>query len=209
LLEEADWRGAKWIAYDALPDSAKIIPHVHLNGKKTWGKRQDVLPMFRKNFSIKENVKSATIFIAGLGHFELSLNGKKVGNHFLDPGWTNYNKEALYVSFDVTKQLHIGSNAMGVMLGNGFYYIPGERYRKMTGAFGYPEMICTLLIEYTNGTKETIISDDSWKTAPSPIIFSSIYGGEDYDANLEQQGWNTSTFNDGAWKKQWLLVAIC
>jgi hypothetical protein len=106
----------------------------------------------------------------------------------------------LYVSFDVTKQLAKGNNSIAVMLGNGFYYVPGEKYRKLTGAFGYPKMICNLLIEYTDSTKENIISNQSWKTAASPILFSSIYGGEDYDANKEQTGWDKALFNDAAWK---------
>lgn len=200
LLSEADWQQAKWIGYENIPDSGTIIPAYHGNGKKAWGKRPDVLPLMRKSFSINKKIKQATAFVSGLGHFEMRINGNKVGDHFLDPGWTNYTKAALYVSFDVTKQLTNGNNAIGVMLGNGFYYVPGERYRKLTGAFGYPKMICNLQIEYGDGTKENIISDESWKTAPSPIIFSSIYGGEDYDANKEQNGWDKALFNDASWK---------
>lgn len=200
LLDEQAWNKAQWIAYDELPDSNKIIPHVHQSGKKAWGKRPDILPLLRKDFITAKTVKSATAFISGLGHFEMFLNGKKVGNNFLDPGWTNYSKQALYVTFDITNVLTRGSNAIGVQLGNGFYYIPSERYRKMTGAFGYPKMICRLLIEYTDGTKQNVISDETWKAAPSPIIFSSIFGGEDYDANKEQIGWNEKGFNDVSWK---------
>lgn len=200
LLSVADWQNAKWIGYENIADSGIIIPAYHGSGKKTWGKRPDVLPMMRKSFSINKKVKLATAFISGLGHFEMSINGNKVGDHFLDPGWTNYTKQALYVSFDITKQLTTGNNAIGVILGNGFYYVPGERYRKLTGAFGYPKMICNLQIEYTDGSKENIISNESWKTAPSPVIFSSIYGGEDYDANKEQPAWNKALFNDDGWK---------
>ncbi|TKK71040.1 alpha-L-rhamnosidase [Ilyomonas limi] len=201
LLTKADWKNAQWIAYDILPDSNKIIPAVHGNGDLAWGQGKDILPLFRKAFTIYNTVKRATVFISGLGHFELSINGKKTGDHFLDPGWTKYDKHALYVSFDVTNQLKQGSNAMGVTLGNGFYYIPRERYRKLTGAFGYPKMICRLLVEYADGTSENIVSDASWKTAPSPTIFSSIYGGEDYDATMEQHGWDSPDFNDVSWKK--------
>jgi hypothetical protein len=200
LLSAEDWQNAKWIGYENIADSGIIIPAYHGNGKKAWGKRPDVLPLMRKSFSINRKIKRATAFISGLGHFEMSINGNKVGDHFLDPGWTNYTKQALYVSFDVTKELAKGNNAIAVMLGNGFYYVPGERYRKLTGAFGYPKMICNLLIEYTDSTKENIISNQSWKTAASPILFSSIYGGEDYDANKEQPGWNKALFNDASWK---------
>jgi len=160
-----------------------------------------VLPILRKSFAVNKEVKSATAFISGLGHFEMSLNGKKVGDHFLDAGWTNYEKQALYVSFDLTEQLKQGENAIGVMLGNGFYFTSSGRYRKLTVAYGYPKMICRLLVEYTDGTSENIISDPSWKAAPGPITFSAMYGGEDYDATLEQKGWDSPSFNDQSWKQ--------
>jgi hypothetical protein len=200
LLTSKDWSGAKWIGYEEINDTAIIAPHVHLNGKRSWGTRRNILPMMRKEFTINKTIKNATAFICGLGHFEMSINGNKVGDHFLDPGWTNYSKHALYVSFDITDKLKKGNNAIGVMLGNGFYYIPGQRYRKMTGAYGLPKMIMRTIIEYKDGTTENIISDESWKTSPSPIIFSSIFGGEDYDASKEQKNWNTENFNDVSWK---------
>ncbi|NCI48172.1 family 78 glycoside hydrolase catalytic domain [Sediminibacterium soli] len=200
LPQRSDWRHAQWIAYDIIADTAIIAPHIHLNGKKSWGGRRNTLPMFRKTFAVEKRLKRATAFICGLGHFELYVNGRKTGDHFLDPGWTNYAKHAQYVGFDITDQVKKGSNAIGVMLGNGFYYIPGQRYRKMTGAYGLPKMILRTVIEYEDGSAEDIVSDQSWQTAPSPIIFSSIYGGEDYDATLEQQGWNTAAFSAQAWK---------
>ncbi len=200
LFKEADWQNAKWIAYENLPDSLKIVPAEHGSGKKEWGKRPDVLPYLRKSFSVSKKIKQATAFVCGLGQFEMSINGKKIGDHFLDPGWTKFDKQALYVSFDITGYMNSGNNAIGVILGNGFFYIPGERYRKMTGAYGYPKMITRIFIEYTDGTADNIVSDESWKTAPSPITYSSIYGGENYDATLEQPGWDTPGFNDANWK---------
>lgn len=201
LFTQHDWKKAQWITNAILPDARKIYPAAHGNGDKSWGKRPNTLPLLRKQFSVNKPVKQATAFICGLGQFEMMLNGKKVGDHFLDPGWTRYNKQALYVSFDISNYLQPGENAVGVILGNGFYYIPGERYRKMTGAYDYPKMISRIAIEYTDGSKEDIISDDTWKTAASPVIFSSIYGGEDYDANLEQAGWDQPGFNDTQWKQ--------
>lgn len=201
LLTKKDWYGADWIAYDRLPDSLAIVPFYHGKGPKKLGVANDVLPLIRKNFNVDGKLKKATLYLCGLGHFELSLNGKKVGDHFLDPGWTKYDKQALYLLFDVTKQLIAGKNTIGVMLGNGFYYIPRDRrYRKLTGAFGYPKMICRLMLEYDSGRVDNVVSDGSWKTAPSPITFSSIYGGEDYNANLEQAGWNTNNFDDSTWR---------
>jgi alpha-L-rhamnosidase len=200
LPAQENWKGAQWLAYEKLPDSLRIVPGIHGNGDKKLGPGKDILPLFRKEFVVKKTIKKATVFIAGLGHFDMSLNGKKVGNHFLDAGWTQYDKNALYVTFDITNNLQKGKNVLGVMLGNGFYYIPRERYRKITIAYGYPKMICRVLVEYSDGSMENIISDKSWKTTPGPITFSSIYGGEDYDATVEQSGWNTPSFNDRSWK---------
>ena len=205
LTTMADWKNARWIGYEALPDSSIIVPAMHGNGKKAWGPRKDILPLLRKDFNVSKTLKRATVFISGLGHFDMHLNGEKVGDHFLDPGWTKYDKHALYVSFDITSQLQKGANTIGVMLGNGFYYIPGERYRKMTGAYGYPKMICRVVIEYADGSTADILSDDSWKVSAGPVTFSSIYGGEDYNATLEQKGWNKPGFNDASWKKAVLV----
>jgi len=91
--------GAKWIAWERMDDALKIVPLVHGNGKKEWGKRRDILPLLRTSFTITKELKQATAFISGLGQFEMHLNGKKAGDHFLDPGWTNYTKQALYSLF--------------------------------------------------------------------------------------------------------------
>lgn len=201
LLTSEDWKGAKWIAYEDIPQSRVIVPAIHQRGPKSLGELNDILPLFRKEINIKKPVKQATMFISGLGHFDLSLNGKKVGDHFLDPGWTKYDEHALYVTFDLTNRLKKGKNALGVMLGNGFYFIPRDsRYRKITGAFGFPKVIATLLVEYKDGSTQHIITDETWKTSASPITYTSIYGGEDYNATLEQPGWDIPEFNERSWK---------
>lgn len=199
LMDTKDWSNAKWIAYDVLPDDKKIVPFAHGNGEKEWGERKDIAPLFRKSFVANKKIADATVFISGLGQFEMQINGAKVGDHFLDPGWTQYSKQAQYVTFDVTNMLKQGENAIGVILGNGFYYIPGTRYRKMTGAFGYPKMIAKIQIHYTDGSEQIIVSDNTWKTKPSPITFSSVYGGEDYDANLLEKNWDSPAYNDADW----------
>lgn len=197
LFTAADWKGANWIAYEKMPDSMRLTTQ---GSESKRSHIKDILPLLRKEFTVNKKIKKATVFIAGLGHFDLSINGKKSGDHFLDAGWTNYDKQALYVSFDVTNQVKKGKNAIGVMLGNGFYFIPGERYLKLQLAYGFPKMICRMMLEYTDGTVENIVSDNTWKTAPGPVTFSSIYGGEDYNATLEQKGWNSPSFNDNSWK---------
>lgn len=200
LPESQHWQGAQWIAYEDIPASEVRVPAVHGAGKAAWGPGKNTLPLLRKTFTVSKPLKQATIFISGLGHFDMFLNGQKHGDHFLDPGWVQYRQQAQYVSFDLTQDLQIGNNTLGVMLGNGFYHIPRERYRKLTGSFGYPKMICRLLLVYEDGTEENVVSGTDWQTAPGPITYSSIYGGESYDARLEQPGWNTPAFDARGWK---------
>lgn len=204
LLQPADWNNAQWIGYDELDPAKRYVPGIHAPGAnkeyKSVESGNHVLPLLRKSFTVNKPVKRATAFITGLGQYELHINGVKIGDHFMSPGWTNYDKRVLYDVLDVTSQVTNGNNAIGVMLGNGFYNIPNERYRKALLAYGNPKMIMKLLVEYTDGTKQEVISDNSWKTSPSPITFSSIYAGEEYNATLEQDGWDKAAFNDGSWK---------
>jgi len=202
LLSAKDWDKAQWISYENLPESMKVVPGVHGDGKELGTKavKRSVVPQFRKEFKVEKQIGNATLYISGLGHYEASVNGQKVGKSFLAPGWTNYDKVSLYNTYDVTGYLKSGKNAIGVIVGNGFYNINRERYRKLVIAFGYPKMISKLKIDYTDGTSTTILSGTDWKCYPSPILFSSIYGGEDYDARMEQKGWDLPGFNDIKWK---------
>jgi hypothetical protein len=203
LPKVADWNNARWIALQELPDSLRIVPGIKGKGEhyNYLGKMQDTLPCFRREFHISKKLKQATAFVSGLGHFEMSVNGNKVGDHFLDPGWTYYDQYALYLTFDLTSHLRRGANACGITLGNGFYHIPRERYWKSLISFGYPKTICRILLEYADGTQENIVTDDSWKVTASPVTFASIYSGEDYDARLEQKGWDKPGFDDRNWRQ--------
>ena len=207
LFSEADWVNAKWIGYEELPDSLRVVPSIHVYNQPLMNslgdkcKKCPVSPLFRKEFTVNRKVKSALLFISGLGQYEASINGAKAGNSFMTPGWTFYDKTVLYNIYDVTGQLRKGENAIGVILGNGFYFISRERYFKMAQAFGMPKMKCRLKIIYEDGSVGNVISDSDWRTVPSPITYNNIFGGEDYDARLEQSGWNNSHFNDAAWRK--------
>ncbi len=206
LLSDKDWSNASWIAFEkdkqdeivttGIHGFNSVINQSHIKDKKIGMYR---LPQFRKDFSLSKPVKKATAYVSGLGHFDLFLNGEKVGNNFLDPGWTKYDKCALYVTFDITKLLEKGENTIGVMLGNGFFNIPRERYFKLLTSYGAPRMIMKVDIEYENGEHENIVTNESWKVTESPITYSSIYGGEDYDSNKEQPGWNKPGFDDKKW----------
>jgi alpha-L-rhamnosidase len=203
LFEKADWSNAKWIGYEEIPDSLLLIPGVHGNGNNLGeaAKKRTVIPYFRKEFTLDKKVSQALVFVSGLGHYELYVNGEKIGNRFLSPGWTNYQKTCYYNTFDITGNLKRGMNTIGAIVGNGFYNINRERYRKLVIAYGAPKMILKVIVRFTDGSEETIISDLTWKTSPSPVTFSSIYGGEDYDARLEQSGWDQTGFDDRNWKE--------
>ena len=203
LLSVNNWDKATWIGFENLPDSMKVVPGVHGDGDKLGNKavKRSIVPLFRKEFSVEKKIKSAALYISGLGHYEATINGQKIGQSFLAPGWTNYDKACLYNSYDVTSQLKEGKNAIGIIVGNGFYNINRERYRKLVIAYGYPKMISKLKIEYLDGTSVTVVSGTDWKCSPSPIVYSSIYGGEDYDATLEQKGWDQPGFDDSKWNK--------
>jgi len=201
LLSVNNWDKASWISFENLSDSMRVVPGVHGSGDKLGNKavKRSIVPLFRKEFSVEKKIKNATLYISGLGHYEATINGHKVGQSFLAPGWTNYDKVCLYNSYDVTSQLKAGKNAIGVIVGNGFYNINRERYRKLVIAYGYPKMISKLKIEYADGTSASVVSGTDWKCSPSPIVYSSIYGGEDYDATLEQKGWDQPGFDDSKW----------
>lgn len=172
LLNPSDWK-AKWI------------------GLGTPAAQTLAAPIFRRQFQISKKVRRAMAYVSGLGLFELHLNGHKVGQNVLEPGWTNYRKTCLYVTYDVTKRLQRGPNALGVMLGNGMYnVVRGKRYVKFVGSFGPPKVILQLEITYDDGSTQTVVTDRSWRVVPSPVTFNSIYGGEDYDARLEVPGWD-------------------
>ena len=206
LMSMQDWNGAKWIAMEPDVDSLKCI-------EGNTGKWKDggpvfdkpvapyKLPQLRREFTATKPVKRAMAYICGLGQFEMFLNGEKVGDHFLDPAWTKFDKEAQYVAFDITGELRDGKNAVGVMLGNGYYHTPHGRYLKLLFSYGAPKMICKLQIEYADGTAQTVVSDDKWRASESPVTFSSIYGGEEYDASAVQPGWAVPGFDDRKWKK--------
>ena len=157
LLDKGDWKGV-WI------------------GAKN---------QLRKEFALKGRVKRARAYIAGLGYYELRINGRKAGNRVLDPAWTTYDKRVLYATYDVTNALRDGANAVAVTLGNGWYKSRA--------------LLFQLNVELEDGTAASVVSDTSWKGADGPILADSVYDGETYDARRETPGWERPGFDDTAW----------
>lgn len=156
--------------------------------------------LLRKSFTAKRKVTEAVAWISGLGHYEFSINGEKVGFSEFAPFWSDYDKTVYYNSYDILPLLRKGENVFGVLLGNGFYNVQGGRYTKLKVSFGAPTLMLKVRIRYDDGSTQEIRSDETWKYDLSPITFNDIYGGEDYDARLEQPGWDQPRFNDNHWK---------
>lgn len=194
LLNASDWKG-KWIAYRAELNPDETYP-LDLRGRTEESPKRITQripsPLLRKEFEASKQIKRATVYISGLGFYELRLNGQKVGDRVLDPAYTRYDKRALYVTHDVTDLLREGENAVGVMLGNGWY----NCHTRDSWDFDHapwrnpPKMLFQMKVEYADGSSDLIVSDDTWKTATGPITFDSIRNGEEYDARLERPGWD-------------------
>ncbi|MFC5409086.1 alpha-L-rhamnosidase N-terminal domain-containing protein [Larkinella bovis] len=177
LLQSSDW-SAQWIGLEqAFAWDAPRAVNTRLSAR-----------YFRKEASLSKTVKQATVYISGVGLYELSLNGQKVGDAVLAPGPTEFDKRVLYNTYDVTNYLQTGNNAFGVTLGNGRYFAVrvGQPKVPATTHYGYPKMRLQIEVTYTDGTTERIVSDNTWKvTADGPIRTNNEYDGEEYDATRE------------------------
>ncbi|WP_258105759.1 alpha-L-rhamnosidase [Marinoscillum sp. MHG1-6] len=185
VLDVFEWK-ANWITYP-------------------WGNNiseSSASPFFRKSFGVEKEIKSARIYAAALGLYELELNGEKVGNEVFTPGWTNYHQRIQYQVYDVTKQLAQGENVVGAVLGDGWYRGHYGWWENNRNTYGDTiALLLQLEIEYIDGTGLMVISDESWKTSKGPILKSDIYDGETYNANLELTGWSTSKYSDNNWQR--------
>ncbi len=183
LLSPAQW-SASWITME--------------NEKEMEGSKP--CHYLRKEFPTTKKIKSARIYVSALGLYELYLNGEKVGDELFTPGWTSYNKRIQYQTYDVTNKLK-ERNSLGAILGDGWYR-GNIGFRNQRNYYGDKlALIAQLRITYTDGTNETIGTDESWKATTGPLIFSDIYNGETYDARLEMPGWTTASFDDSNWGK--------
>ncbi|HTK19536.1 MAG TPA: family 78 glycoside hydrolase catalytic domain [Mucilaginibacter sp.] len=181
MMAMTNWKGA-WIS-DAESINTKPAPY------------------FRKAFNTAKKIVSARAYIAAAGLYELYINGKKIGNHRLDPMYTRFDRRTLYITYDISSALQNGENAIGVLLGNGWYNFQSIGVWDFERApwRNRPAFCLDLRITYSDGSTDIISSDKSWKTALSPVIYNSVYTGEHYDARREQAGWDKPGFNDSKW----------
>nr|WP_314895701.1 family 78 glycoside hydrolase catalytic domain [uncultured Flavobacterium sp.] len=181
LLNSNEWK-ATWIGSGLKSDT--------VNG---------VVPMFRKSFLANKKVVSAKVYVTSRGLYEVQINGKRMGDSYLSPGWTSYNKHLQYQTYDVSSLLSEGKNAIGVLLGSGWYrtHLTWENRTNLYGK--ETALLFQMVIKYADGTTETVVSDTSWKVSNSHITYSEIYNGEIQDARLEQKNYSAATFDDSKW----------
>ncbi|WP_276484236.1 family 78 glycoside hydrolase catalytic domain [Paraflavitalea pollutisoli] len=197
LLQANGWTG-KWIGYDTPSAWDSVTQFSRLSAR-----------YLRKGFLAKSAIKKATVHIVGLGLYELYINGKKIGDQVLAPNPTDYRKTVFSNSFEVTKDLQQGENVVAAVLGNGRFFTMRQNFKPAKiNTFGFPKMLLQLDIEYANGAKQSIVSDESWKlNLDGPIRTNNEYDGEEYNATKEWPGWNKVGFNDAGWISPQLVVA--
>lgn len=192
MLAATDWK-AQWIS-----DGSRVPD------KDEDQYKADPMPLFRKAINATKAVASARLYISGVGYYEAYLNGQKIGDHVLDPGWTTYRKAVLYVTHDISAQIKKGNNTIGIMLGNGWwnplpFKIFGRWDLRNYQQTGRPCVKAEVHLTYADGTTTIVASDGSWQTAPGPVVRNNVYLGEHYDARLEVKGWDAGA-TKGSWK---------
>ena len=182
MMDQANWKGS-WVT-----DTRDI--------------RLKPAAYFRHGFQVNKQIKSARVYIAAAGLYELSVNGRRVGDHVLDPMYTRFDRRNLYVTYDVTGALREGENSIGVLLGNGWYNLQSTAvwYFDKAPWRGRPAFCLDLRMVYADGSVETISSGKDWKTSLGPVVFNSIYTGEHVDDRLMIPHWDEPGFVDTAWK---------
>ncbi len=183
LLQPSDWK-AVWIEPGIAEDTSKSNPAISL----------------RREVDLKSEVKSARAYVTSRGLYEMDLNGRRIGDEVLTPGWTAYDHHIQYQTYDIASQLKKGKNAIGITLGDGWYRgnlaFSGQR-----NTYGNKlALLLQIAVTYADGTSQTFGTDSGWKCSTGPILMSDIYNGETYDARLEKKGWSTAGFDDSAWQ---------
>jgi alpha-L-rhamnosidase len=198
LLERSDWEG-DWISLGTGPDEDFEPPSGDEYDELADGLTPS--PYLRKAFSLDRPVRKARLYATARGIYELSINGKKVGEDVLAPGWTDYDRRVQYQTYDVTRLLAGGQNVLGAVLGDGWYSGFFGFDPKHRGAHygAHPQLLAQLHVEYEDGRLESVATDGSWRCSTGPILYSDLLMGESYDARKEMPGWSDPGFDDSAW----------
>ena len=193
FLDPAEWV-ARWVN-DGKPSPARDEAFYE----------DDPAPLFRREFELPAPVARARLYVTGLGYYEAFLNGTRVGDRVLDPGWTMYDKRVYYSTYDVTRQLSRGRNCLGVTVGNGWYNpLPLRMWGRLNLrehlVVGRPRFIAQLEVDLADGSRRTVVSDGTWRVADGPVRRNSVYLGERYDARREVPGWDRPGLDDRSWR---------
>ena len=157
--------------------------------------------MLRHDFQVAKEVRRATAYVCGLGFFDLHLNGERIGDQLMNPALTGYDRRALYVTFDVTRDVHPGDNAVGVVLGNGRYFAPRRDIPVPTTTYGFPKLLLEIRLENEDGSVDNVVSDADWRVSVNgPTRANNEYDGEEYDARREMPGWSRPGFDASGWQ---------
>lgn len=225
MFAQADWQGAKWIAWRG---HDRWRREWDARKKQEWAKYKaprmtpaattidknpfelltltdppyDPSPLLRKPFQLSAPIRKARLYISGVGYYVAALNGRRIGDQVLDPGWTNYQHRVLYHVHDVTALVRSGDNVLGVMLGNGYYgQRSNDRWGFWTGPWiDQPSLIALLVVESADGSRKVVATDQTWKAAGGPVLYDDPWLGETYDAREEHNGWDKPGYDDSKWE---------
>ena len=204
LFNETDWQ-ADWIAAPSVWDFKSFVMKRQVNqaSNNQWDENA---PMLRCDFTSKKEIDKARMYICGVGYYEAYLNGERISDDHLNPAFTKYDKRLLYQTYDVTSMVK-KENAIGIMLGNGWYNMNSKAVWGFDKApwRGKPRAIMQLEITYKDGSKAIVATNEKWKAAPAPVTYNNIRVGMIYDARLEQKGWASVGFNDASWSDVYLM----
>ena len=198
----AQWPSGNW-AQTNYDDSSWTVP---ATGGTGWGTpalndlARVPAPYLRKNFSVGQSVTRATVHVTALGAYELHLNGQKVGNDVLTPGWTQFKNRVYYQTYDVTGLVQTGSNTIGAILGDGWFASDLGFKGARLNYGGATRLLAQLVLQLSDGSTQTVVSDGTWKASYGPILFGDLLMGSEYDARLELPGWDNPNYNDSSWQ---------
>lgn len=200
-LDDEDW-DAQWISHKYAEVSKKREPFSRYDKSRTFDAQDSMAVYLRKKVEINKSLKRATVFILGLGYYELYINGHQVDDRVMDPVFTDYQKRIKYAGYNVTTEIMAGQNSIGVILGNGFYnLVEPDLFQMEKANWKTPKkLLFKLQLEFEDGSTQFVNSDNSWLWSTGPIVYNSIRGGETFDSRISMEGWNTNDYDVSSWQ---------